>query len=187
MISSNPQVGHNSLFATVVTTSEQMHHVFAIRGICFMEENGMAASQTFDGNDFQCTHVLLYCDNEPIAACRIRWFRHFAKIERTALRKSYRNGPALKVLGNYVFGHIARKGYDTVTTTASPIISRLWRTLFGFKIVEGKSPLSFKEHKELYYDLIKKLDIPENSIDITMPSNVLMRTEGDWDQPSSFE
>ncbi len=35
----------------------------------------------------------------------------FAKIERTAFRKSHRGIPSIKVLADFAFEHIARKGY----------------------------------------------------------------------------
>ena len=52
----------------------------------------------FDGNDYQATHVIVYSGDEPIGTLRIRWFKDFAKFERTAFRKAYRNIHVLKRL-----------------------------------------------------------------------------------------
>src|ERR1043166_7886201 len=46
---------HNSIRVEIVTTYEQLLHAYAIRSICFIEENGMKAQQMFDGNDYQAT------------------------------------------------------------------------------------------------------------------------------------
>ena len=107
---------HNQIRTEVVTTYEQLLHAYAIRSICFMEEHGVKAQQTFDGNDYQATHMIVYAGDEPVGAQRIRWFRDFAKIERTAFREAYRNMHVLKASSYFVFDHIARKGYDKVIT-----------------------------------------------------------------------
>src|SRR6202012_2394034 len=75
---------HNQIRCEVVTTYEQLLHAYAIRSICFMEEHGVKAQQNFDGNDYQATHVVVYAGEEPVGALRIRWFKDFAKFERTA-------------------------------------------------------------------------------------------------------
>jgi hypothetical protein len=62
---------HNQLRCEVVTTYEQMLHAYAIRSICFMEEHGVKARQTFDGNDYQSTHMIAYAGDEPVGTLRI--------------------------------------------------------------------------------------------------------------------
>src|ERR1700743_1550991 len=109
---------HNQLRCEVVTTYEQMLHAYTIRSICFMEEHHVKARQTFDGNDYQATHIIAYTGNEPIGALRIRWFKDFAKIERMAFREASRNTHVLKTFVYFVFEHIARKGYDKVVAHA---------------------------------------------------------------------
>ena len=79
---------HNQIRCEVVTTYEQMLHAYAIRSICFMEEHGVKARQTFDGNDYQSTHMIAYAGDEPVGTLRIRWFKDFAKIERVAVPRS---------------------------------------------------------------------------------------------------
>jgi hypothetical protein len=179
--------GNNSYHVKVVTSPEEMIHVIAIRSICFMEETGLSAKQAHDGNDYQATHVIMYCGDEPIASLRIRWFKDFAKIERTALRKAYRNSNALRALGDFVFAHIARKGYDVAITHANPLLARLWRTLFGFKESANKPRLRFAGHATDYVELVKVLSVPVDAIGIETPASVLMRIEGSWDVPSEFE
>jgi Acetyltransferase (GNAT) family len=181
-----PALGHNSVRVEIVTTMEQLQHAYAIRAICFMEENGVVAGQSFDGNDFQATHVIAYNGREPIGALRIRWFKDFAKIERSAVRKAYRQRFILKMIAEFAFQHIARKGYSRVVTHASPLYARLWRTLLGFTQVE-KPPVQFVGHHEPYVELVKELDVPENAITIDTDATVLFRTEGEWDHASRFE
>ena len=183
----NGGLNHNSIRAEIVTSYEQLLHAYAIRGICFMEEHGVRAKQTFDGNDYQATHVIVYADDEPIGTLRIRWFKDFAKFERTAFRRAYRNTHVLKVLADFSFDHAARKGYDKVITHAQPKYARLWRIIFGFKNAEGKKPVYFDGHDDPYLELVKELTPPPNAISESTDATVLFRTEGYWDAPSEFE
>jgi hypothetical protein len=178
---------HNQIRTEVVTTYEQLLHAYAIRSICFMEEHGVKAQQTFDGNDYQATHMIVYAGAEPIGTLRIRWFKDFAKFERTAFREAYRNTHVLKAAADFSFDHVARKGYDKVITHAQSKYARLWRIVLGFKNAEGKKPVYFEGHDEPYIELVKELTPPPNAISESTDATVLFRTEGFWDAPSKYE
>jgi len=178
---------HNQIRTEVVTTYQQLLHAYAIRSICFIEEHGYSARQEFDGNDYQATHIIVYAGDEPVGTQRIRWFKDFAKLERTAFREAYRNTHVLKASAYFVFDHIARKGYDKVITHAQPKYARLWRIILGFKNSEGKAPFYFDGHPEPYIELVKELAPPENAISLSTDAAVLFRIEGFWDAPSQFE
>lgn len=176
--------GHNGLRIEIVTKLEQFMHVMAVRAICYMEDTVFPADQAYDGNDFQCTHVVVYVQNEPVGAVRIRWFKDFAKIERTAFRPRYRDVGYLKALADYVFAHIARKGYSRAITHASPKYARLWRILLGMKKV-NKAPAQY--FGEDYIELVKELDVPANAITGDSDVEILFRTEGAWDNAGRYE
>lgn len=178
---------HNMIRTEVVTTYEQLLHAFAIRAICFMEEHGVKAQQTFDGNDYQATHFIVYAGEEPIGTVRVRWFKDFAKFERASFRPAWRNMHVIRTCANFVFDHVARKGFDKVITHAQPKYARIWRTMLGFKTMEGKDPVQFEGHDEPYIELVKQLTIPSNAITERTEAAVLFRTEGFWDAPSEFE
>ena len=73
---------HNQIRTEVVTTYEQLQHAYAIRSICFMEENGIPARHEFDGNDYQAPHFIVYAGDEPTGTHRNRRFRDVANRER---------------------------------------------------------------------------------------------------------
>jgi hypothetical protein len=189
MINSEPTLPliDNIIRAEIVKTEEQLRHAYAIRAICFMEENGVLAAQAFDGNDLQATHIIVYAGDEPVGSQRIRWFKDFAKIERSAFRKAWRHPRHLRKVADFVFAHIARKGYDRVITHAQPVYARLWRSVLGFQIVEGKAPVYFHGHEEPYLELVKHLAPPANAITAETDASVLFRIEGEWDCLSTFE
>lgn len=178
------KAGHNALKAAVVTTMEQLVQVFALRALGFMEETVIPFDHAYDGNDLQCTHIVVYDGIEPVGALRIRWFKDFAKMERTVFRKSHRGIPNIKVALDFAFAHIARKGYAMAITHASPLYARLWRVHFGFKEVM-KEPAGY--HGEKYVELVKHLVVPPDAIMPQTNANVLFRVEGQWDVPSKYE
>lgn len=170
----------------VVTDSEQLLHAYAVRSICFMEETGLAAQRAFDGNDFQATHIVVYAGDEPVGAARVRWFSGFAKIERTAFRKAWRNPRVLKQAADFIFDHAARKGYCKAITLAKPQYAMVWIRLLGFRQVPGRPP-SLSGEGEPFVELIKDLTPADDAISIDTDPNVLFRVEGSWHVPSAFE
>ena len=178
---------HNQIRTEVVTTYQQLQHAHAIRSICFMEEHGVRAAHEFDGNDYQATHMIVYVGDEPAGTLRIRWFKDFAKLERTAFREAYRNPHLIKTFALFVFDHVARKGFDKIITHAQPKYARLWRMLLGFKKAEGKEPIYFEGHLEPYIELVKDITPPSNAISEKTDPAVLFRIEGFWDAPNDYE
>jgi hypothetical protein len=178
---------HNQIRIEIVTTYEQLLHAYAIRSICFMEEHGVPARHEFDGNDYQATHVIAYAGDEPIGTLRIRWFKDFAKFERTSFRRAHRDMRTVKALAEFSFDHVARKGFDKVITHAQPKFARLWRMSLGFKNAAGKKPVYFEGHEQPYIELVKELTPPPNAISERTDATVLFRIEGSWDAPSQYE
>lgn len=186
MAAKNPFRNDNEVRVQVVTTAEQFMHAIAIRAICFMEDTGLTADQAIDGNDYQATHFLIYANQEPIGASRVRWFRDFAKVERSAFRRAYRNPRIMKRSAEFIFDHVARKGYTQLVTHAEPKFARVWELLCGFERVEGR-PLVITEGHEPYIELIKRLSPPPDAVTLQTHPKVLFRVEGQWDKPSAFE
>jgi len=180
-------LGHNQIRTEIVTTYEQLLHAYAVRSICFMEEHGVPARHEFDGNDYQATHVIAYAGDEPIGTLRIRWFKDFAKFERTSFRRAYRDMRTVKAVAEFSFDHVARKGFDKVITHAQPKFARLWRMSLGFKNAEGKKPVYFEGHEQPYIELVKELTPPPNAISERTDATILFRIEGSWDAPSQYE
>jgi len=179
--------GHNALRFEIVRDQQQMMDAMCIRAICFMEEEGVAARQAFDGNDFQATHVVGYLADEPICAIRIRWFDGFAKMERMAVRKAHRNPRIVKAFAEFALAHVARKGYPKAITHAKPVYARLWRQLLRFEEVIDKAPVLFQGHTEPYIELVKHLTVPVDAISDKTDATVLFRIEGEWETRSNFE
>jgi hypothetical protein len=176
----------NDIRILVVTTAEQFVHAMAIRAICFMEDTGLTADQAIDGNDYQATHILAYVGQEPVGATRIRWFRDFAKIERTAFRAAYRSTRILRRCSDFIYSHVSKKGYQVLVTHAQPQYAMIWERVFGFERAEGR-PLLVTEGQEPYIELVKRLSPSPDAITLDVHPKVLWRIEGHWETPSAFE
>lgn len=178
----------NSLRVEVVQTMDQFMHALAVRAICYMEKSNtlapLPANQALDGNDLQSTQFVTYLGDEPIGSARIRWFKDFAKIERTGFRPDYRNPRYLKFAGNFVFAHIARKGYARAITHATPEYAELWRRVLGFRNADKPAATYFSEP---YVELVRDLEVPANALSGASPIEMLFRIEGTWDMPGKYE
>jgi hypothetical protein len=117
--------GHNSIRVELVTSMDQLIHVFAIRAICYVEDKHtvLPFNHAFDGNDLQSTHMVAYLGDEPIGALRIRWFSDFAKIERTGFRPSYRNPRYLQAAAPGLSPHM--RGNPVICGVANPNIGSI--------------------------------------------------------------
>lgn len=163
-----PSPGSNSVRIVVVQSAEEMAHAYIVRSIAFVEAEGLRVNHAFDGNDYQCTHIVAYFNDEPIGAARIRWFRDFAKIERTAFRPSARDPRILKEMAQFMFDHVAKKGYDRVLTLAETHYAWLWRRTLGFTDVSKEAVRRPNEDRD-YYLLEKRLDIPSDAVTAETP------------------
>jgi predicted GNAT family N-acyltransferase len=88
MVSSYPRNEPRTPEVTVNVASslEEFMQVFAIRSAVFMADQQCPYPEEFDGNGFSASHIIAYCDGEPAATIRLRYFSEFAKIERMAVR-----------------------------------------------------------------------------------------------------
>lgn len=184
----NPKsvLGDNSIHLKVVTDAETLSHAMIVRSVAIYEELGLTVRQAFDGNDYQATHIVAYAGEEPIGATRIRWFRDFAKIERTCFRKAWRSARTLRQCSSFIFDHVARKGYATLITHAEPELARVWERVLGFEYVAGRPAVQTGDN-EPYIELVKRLELPADVISRASEPKILFRIEGMWDEPCAYE
>ena len=177
----------DQLSINVVMSHREFDQIRAVRAICFMEEHELGFGEANDANDFQASHVLLKCDDEPIGCSRMRWFHGFAQVDRTAVRPAYRTDIAVKKIVDFVIGHAAKKGFPKVVTHAAPLYARLWTRRYGFRSVEGRPPLKFDGYPDALIELERETVLPNNAITDQSPPHIIHRIEGAWDQPTKLE
>ncbi|WP_258104135.1 GNAT family N-acetyltransferase [Marinoscillum sp. MHG1-6] len=74
----------------LATTGEQKQLAFAVRQEVFVVEQHVSREDEFDQYEEQASHFLAYAANEPIGAARWRKTDKGIKLERFAVKKSFR-------------------------------------------------------------------------------------------------
>jgi predicted GNAT family N-acyltransferase len=85
--------------------------VFVVRGIVFVEEQGVPYDEEIDAFDDTAVHVLGEIDGEPVAAGRLRDVDGWAKLERIAVRRAWRGHGFGRQVVEYLLAEARRRGY----------------------------------------------------------------------------
>ncbi|UOY92183.1 GNAT family N-acetyltransferase [Ectobacillus sp. JY-23] len=81
-----------------VTTEQQLQDAFTVRKLVFVEEQGVSAEEEYDVYDEIAKHVVLYDENTPIGAGRMREVEDVGKLERICVLSSYRGKGAGRLI-----------------------------------------------------------------------------------------
>jgi len=151
--------------------------VTAIRSAVFLSEQECPFDEEFDGNDFCAVHLIGYASNEPAACIRARFFADFAKLERLAVRREFRN-TSLSFRTVRAGIELARKkGYTKIYGHAQDRLVNFW-SRFGAKPQPKRCDLVFSDFS--YTEML--LDAEPHPDPITLKSDpyVIIRCEGTW-------
>ena len=116
---------------TTARTLEDIMRVTAIRAAVYMAEQDCPYDEEFDGNNFCATHLIGWVDGEPVACLRLRYFGGFAKMERVAVKASYRKTKIAFRLIRAGIDHAARKGFEKIVGHAAHFSQRLIHRVHG--------------------------------------------------------
>ena len=134
----------------VVTNQEDLIKAFVVRGIVFIEEQGVPYKVEHDEHDFSATHVLGEMDGEPFAAGRIRAVGEYAKLERVAIRKSHRGRNLGHELTDFMLSVAQEQGFKRFKVHAQSYLKDFYQK-HGFEIVGDM----FKEADIDHYLMIR--------------------------------
>jgi predicted GNAT family N-acyltransferase len=181
----DPNVERSSarLGITVAHSLSDVMKVFAIRAATYIEDQAIPYDEDIDGNDFCASHLLGYVGLEPAGCLRIRYFADFVKFERLAVLPRYRGRLALQIVrAGIAFAQM--KGYRRFYGHAAEDVAPIWKH-FGFKQrdTEGTQFLT----DQTYYEFDMELPGPEQRLTPESGPVMLVRPEGKWDIPCSFE
>ncbi|WP_416825589.1 GNAT family N-acetyltransferase [Ectobacillus polymachus] len=76
--------------AKYVTTELERNDAFFIRKTVFVEEQGIPIQDEFDQYEDVANHIVIYNNEEPVGAGRLRIVDNVAKLERICVLASYR-------------------------------------------------------------------------------------------------
>ena len=134
----------------VVTNQEDLIKVFVVRGIVFIEEQGVPYEIEHDAYDLSATHILGEMDGDPFAAGRIRALGEYAKLERVAIRKSYRGRNLGHELTDFMLSVAQEQGFKRFKVHAQSYLKDFYQK-HGFEIVGDM----FKEADIDHYLMIR--------------------------------
>ena len=118
----------------VVTNPEDLIKVFIVRGIVFIEEQGVPYTIEHDEHDLSATRILGEMDGEPFAAGRIRTLGECAKLERVAIRKAYRGRNLGHELTDFMISVAKEQGFKKYKVHAQSYLTDFYQK-HGFEIV----------------------------------------------------
>jgi predicted GNAT family N-acyltransferase len=182
--SHHANVGSAELTVTVARSFDDLMRVVSVRTAVYVVEQDCPYDEEFDGNDFSGTHLLGFVGGEPAGCLRIRFFADFAKLERVAIRKEFRNTRLAFHLIRAAIDLCRMKGYHTLYGHARKALVGFWRH-FGFKLLEGGSELAFSDYD--YVEMVAELDSHPDAIAIGVDPWVINRAEGRWHEPGILE
>ncbi|MBX2856434.1 MAG: GNAT family N-acetyltransferase [Rhodobacteraceae bacterium] len=177
----------NEINIQTAACQNDLTDIFAIRAIVFMEDQGLSTKIACDGNDFQATHVLMRCGDEPVGCMRIRWFHDFAQFERTAIRKAYRGDRILKRMLDFAYDHVGMKGYNRIITYASQPYAKLWIRHHGWRPTENRPAVTLSGYGKQVIELERSAPDRRDAITLDSPAHMIQRIEGRWDEPTHLE
>ena len=118
----------------IVKTLDELMKVFIVRGIVFIDEQEVPYSIEMDEHEYSALHILGEIENEPIAAGRLRFMNDWAKLERIAVRKEYRNRGYGHQLVDYMLSVARTRGYHKFRMHVQAHL-RDYYGKHGFKVV----------------------------------------------------
>ena len=126
------KAAHMSCLYRIATTAEDVLKVIVIRGIVFIEEQGVDWEGEIDEFEESSIHILGEVDGQPVASGRLRFLPDgWAKLERVAVRPRWRgNGYAHGVVEN-LLEEAAKHGAKKLKMHAQVYLEKLYGE-FGF-------------------------------------------------------
>jgi predicted GNAT family N-acyltransferase len=157
--------------------------VYSVRSAVYIAEQECPFAEEFDGNDHCATHLVGFIKGEPAGCIRVRFFYDFAKIERLAVLKRFRKSALASDLVWSGIDLVRRKGFRRIYGTAREGLEGFWARFGGVTISDKKITVSGFKYTEMMVDL----DPHPNAITVDRGPYVILRPEGNWDQPGILE
>lgn len=117
----------------IVTSPEDILKVMVVRGIVFIEEQGVDWEGEIDEYEDESIHFLGECHGQPVAAGRLRIFPgEKAKLERIAVRKAWRGQGYARQMMVKLLDEAERQGAGNLTLHAQVYLEDFYAS-FGFQ------------------------------------------------------
>jgi predicted GNAT family N-acyltransferase len=178
--------GANDVRVDIARSVSDLMEAFAVRTLVYLGEQGCPFEEEYDGNDFAgATHLIARIGKEPVGVLRIRWFAGFCKVERVAVRREHRGGRVVSALMDAACALAARKGYRTMLGHIQSRLMPFWVRSSGARPRRGRAKFVFSDHE--YVEVVRELEPCADALTLDTPALVLLRPEGEWDEPGVLD
>lgn len=168
----------------IVRGLDDLLMVYTIRASVYMAEQNCPFVEEFDGNDHCATHFIGLIQDEPAGCLRARFFSGFVKLERLAVRKSFRRSTLAFDLVRAAIDFSRRKGFTRIYGHSREGLDDFWAR-FGAKPLSGREKFVFSDYR--YTEMILDLEPIADPISLKSEPMVILRPEGEWDRPGVLE
>ncbi|MGM0942464.1 MAG: GNAT family N-acetyltransferase [Bacillota bacterium] len=121
----------------VVTSQEEIEQAFYVRTVVFVDEQNVPPEEELDAHDESSTHFVVYDDDKPIAASRLRFVDSYGKLERICVLKTYRGKAIGKQLIQAMEAVSLEKGYHKAKLNGQTHAEKFYQRL-GYKTISGE-------------------------------------------------
>lgn len=117
----------------IAATDEDILKVMVVRGIVFIEEQGVDWEGEIDAHEDEAIHVLGEVDGQPVASGRLRLLPDgWAKLERIAVRPRWRGRGIARQVVRFLLEEARRRGAERLRLHAQVYLEAFYRE-FGFR------------------------------------------------------
>ena len=117
----------------IARSQKDILKVMVVRGIVFIEEQGVDWEGEIDEFEAESTHFLGECEGQPVAAGRLRFLPDGrAKLERIAVRPTWRGRGYARRMVEHLLEEARRQGAQRLTLHAQVYLEDFYAS-FGFQ------------------------------------------------------
>lgn len=166
----------NALSVEIVRDLDQWFAANAVRALVYVGEQDYGFDEEFDGADLAgATHLVARLGDEPVGACRLRWYAGFVKLERVAVRREHRSGHVSRALWRAAAELSARKGYRVMLGHIERSLLPFWARLGGFAVRMGRDTYTLNGRE--FVEAIAELPRHPEAVGLDSPAPVLLAVE----------
>ncbi|WP_226670713.1 GNAT family N-acetyltransferase [Metabacillus litoralis] len=127
-----------------VTTKEQLEDAYFVRKTVFVDEQQVPLEEEIDQHENEAAHVVLYDEEQPAGAGRVRVVDGYGKLERICVMKSTRKKGAGKVIVNKLEELATKQGVKKLKlnaqTHAIPFYGKLGYEVISEEFMDAGIP-----------------------------------------------
>lgn len=137
-----------SIDVQIVSNDQQLKDAYDVRKKVFVDEQHVPLEEEIDHLETEATHFVLYQNQEPIGAGRIRFVDKYGKVERICVLKDSRVNGAGKALINKIESYAKSQGINLLKLNAQ-IQALPFYTKLGYEVVSDEFFEAGIPHKQM--------------------------------------